>query len=74
MERHSSCPGAPESPSVERAYTSSQAAYVLGVARRTVEDWRWRRRVGLRAVRIGGALRFRESEITRLLDHGMERF
>ena len=33
----------------------------------------WRARVGLRAVRIGRSLRFREADLLRLIDKGTER-
>ena len=33
----------------------------------------WRMRVGLRAVRIGRSLRFREDDCRRLIDKGTER-
>lgn len=46
---------------------------VLGVARQTPYDVRWRRRVGLRARRVGRKLRFLEEDVWQLLDRGAER-
>lgn len=56
-----------------RGLTKLQTATVLGLSPNTVADPRWRRRVGLRAVRVGRALRFMESDVLELVERGRER-
>ena len=50
------------------------ASQILGVADATVGDARWRRKVGLRGFRVGGALRFRRRDVLALVQAGLERF
>lgn len=57
----------------DRGLDKYQVADRLGLSPRTVEDPRWRVRVGLRAVRVGRTLRFRESDLVRLLERSLER-
>jgi len=53
--------------------TPDEAAARLGIGRRTVLDRRWRARVGLPAVMLGGVLRFAEDDLYRLADRLRER-
>ncbi len=55
-----------------RVLTTAQAASLLAVSPKSLADARWRRRVGLRATRVGRSLRFLESELERLLARGLE--
>ncbi len=56
---------------MERLVLPDEVAAVLRIAPRTLYDRRWRRRVGLRAVKIGHVLRFSSSEIMRFVErHG----
>ena len=57
----------------DRALTKEEAAARLGQSPRSLADPRWRRRVGLRATRVGRSLRFLESDLVRLLNRGLER-
>ncbi len=57
-----------------RALSKERAAEILGQQPSTVGDPRWRRRVGLRATRIGRSLRFLERDIQDLLKRGRETF
>ena len=57
----------------DRALTKEEAATRLGQSPRSLADPRWRRRVGLRATKVGRSLRFRESDLERLLNRGLER-
>ncbi len=57
----------------DRALTKEEAATRLGQSPRSLADPRWRRRVGLRATRVGRNLRFLESDLERLLNRGLER-
>lgn len=59
--------------SSDRGLDKHQVAYRIGVSPRTVEDPRWRVRVGLRAIKVGRTLRFRESDVLRFLDRSVER-
>lgn len=45
-------------------------ALLLGLARRTPYDKRWRERVGLPAVKIGQRLRFRPEDVEQLRQEG----
>jgi len=58
--------------SPNRSFGAVAAAAVLGLAVSTVTDGRWRRRTGLRAFRVGRALRFRERDVLALLEAGLE--
>lgn len=49
----------------DRLLTPSEAARVLGIARATIYEWAAQRRI--ECVRIGRALRFRESAIQRMI-------
>ncbi len=51
----------------KRALTAKEAAAVLGLATATLYTPGWRQRHGLRAVKIGSALRFRERDLTNFL-------
>lgn len=55
-----------------RALTKDEAALILGVSPNSLADSRWRRRVSLRATRVGRSLRFLESDIQSLLLRGLE--
>jgi hypothetical protein len=57
---------------MEKALPKKEAAERLGVSPKSLADARLRRRVGLRAVRIGRSLRFLESELDRVLACGLE--
>jgi len=57
----------------ERAVDVNEAATILGSKPATMYSKPWRDRVGLKAIRIGRALRFRESDLYRLIDKGTER-
>lgn len=56
----------------DRALKKELAAEILGQAVSTLADPRWRRRVGLRATKVGRSLRFLESDIQSLLRRGLE--
>ncbi len=56
-----------------RAVSKLEAASILGVSPRSLQDVRWRRRVGLKATRVGRCLRFRENDLLKLLESGLER-
>jgi hypothetical protein len=58
----------------DRARNSKDAAQILGLSYRTVSDYRWRKRIGLRGVRIGGSLRFLEADLMKLLHSRPETF
>ena len=53
-------------------YDKYETARLLGGSPRSIEDARWRRRVGLRATRIGRSLRFLDFHIQQVLDRGLE--
>ncbi len=57
----------------DRALTKEEAATRLGQSPRSLADPRWRRRVGLRATKVGRNLRFLESDLVKLLNRGLER-
>lgn len=57
---------------LDRARTCKQAAEILGVSPRSVSDRRWRRRIGLRALRVGGSLRFLETDLMKVLHSRLE--
>jgi len=56
----------------DRGLTKDQAAMSLGASPNSLADPRWRRRVGLRATRVGRSLRFLESDVQSLLRRGRE--
>jgi hypothetical protein len=56
----------------DRALKKELAAEILSQAVSTLADPRWRRRVGLRATKVGRSLRFLESDIQSLLRRGLE--
>ena len=58
---------------VDRGLTKEAAAALLSQSPRSLADPRWRRRVGLRATRVG-RMRFLESEVMKLLRRGLEPF
>ncbi len=49
------------------------AALLLGIKKRTVTDRRWLVRVGLMPCKIGRLLRFRPSDVKRLVDRNLSR-
>jgi excisionase family DNA binding protein len=50
-----------------RLLTPDELAEFLNVSPRTIETWRYQRK-GPRAVRVGGLLRFRESDVEAWLE------
>ncbi len=56
-----------------RAVKVPEAATILGAQPATLYSRAWRARVGLKAIRIGRSLRFRETDLYRLIDKGAER-
>jgi predicted site-specific integrase-resolvase len=54
--------------------SANEAAARLGLARKTLLEGRWRRRVKLPCVKIGGRVRFLERDIVDLIERGRERF
>lgn len=56
----------------ERALKKAEVALLLGHSVNTIADPRWRRRVGLRATKVGRSLRFLESDIQSLLHRGLQ--
>ncbi len=57
----------------DRALHKVEAARLLGLSPKSLQDRRWRLRVGLKATRVGRCLRFRESDLLKLLARGLER-
>jgi hypothetical protein len=57
---------------IDQLFTKELTAQLLSVSPRSIADPRWRRRAGLRAVRVGGVLRFRRSDVVELLARGLE--
>ena len=55
-----------------RVLTPEALALLLHLAPSTVRDHRWRRKVGLRATHVGGALRFLLEDVEGLLRRGRE--
>lgn len=49
---------------------AGRVAQILGTTREVVYNVAWRERVGLPAVHIGRALRFRETDVIRLIERG----
>ncbi|WP_281775882.1 helix-turn-helix domain-containing protein, partial [Bifidobacterium ruminantium] len=52
---------------MERLYTPAQVSQMLGVSVKTLEKWRWERR-NLPYVKLGAAVRYRESDLERWID------
>ena len=50
-----------------------RAAAILDVRPQSLRDPRFRQRIGLKAVRVGRALRFRITDLERLAERGEER-
>jgi excisionase family DNA binding protein len=59
-------------PAMVRLLKADEAAGQLGTTREVVYSPRWRSRVGLRAVRIGRSLRFRQDDVLALVQRGTE--
>ncbi len=57
----------------DRGLDKYQVAYRLGVKDATVADRRWRQRVGLLGVKIGGVIRYMESDVMRLIEQGRKK-
>jgi hypothetical protein len=57
---------------MENLLNPRQTADALGVAPRTIYDAAWRASIGLRCVRVGRLLRFRPTEIERVIDERSE--
>ena len=57
----------------DRGLDKYQVAYRLGVKDTTVADRRWRQRVGLLGVKIGGVIRYMESDVMRLIEQGRKK-
>ena len=53
-------------------FTPERLALLLRLAPNTIRDERWRRRVGLRACRVGGALRFLRQDVEAVFRRGRE--
>lgn len=52
---------------MEKLLSLPETAALLRIAARTLYDRRWRAHWGLREIRVGRLLRFRESDIERFL-------
>jgi hypothetical protein len=52
-----------EANTIEALLTARQVAEALKISPRSVSDRRFRRRIGLQAVKVGGAVRFRASAV-----------
>ena len=50
--------------------TPAQVAEWLGVSIETVRDREYREKIGLRTLRIGGQLRFRQADVELLAEEG----
>lgn len=53
--------------------TPEEAADIFRLKPSSLRDPRFRQRLGLRAVRIGGSLRFRKEDVERIVKEGLER-
>lgn len=51
-------------------YTAEQATHILSVDKTTL--WRWSKRNYLKPIKVGGLLRYRKSDIDKILNHGKE--
>ena len=54
-------------------YTCEELAEHLKLDIRTVMDKRWRLRVGLESIRLGGRVLFRDSDVQKVLDRHRQR-
>ena len=54
--------------------TAIEAAEILACNKRTLYHRHFRQAVGLRAIRLGGAIRFREEDVRAVLETQRERF
>jgi predicted DNA-binding transcriptional regulator AlpA len=52
----------------EELWTGRKVAQVLGVSSQTVKNWRVNQRVQLPFVRVGGAVRYRPSDISAFVE------
>lgn len=52
---------------MDKLLSAPEAAAILRIASKTLYDRRWRAHWGLRGIRVGRLLRFRESDIERFL-------
>lgn len=52
---------------IERLITKREAANILGVSTRTIENYVYERKIPF--LRIGGLTKFRESDLERWLNH-----
>ena len=57
----------------DHALNKLEAGKILGQSPKTLADSRWRRRVGLKAIKIGRSLRFLHSDLRRLLSKAQEK-
>ncbi len=57
---------------MENTYTIKELSQILKFSTKSLKDPRWRRRIGLRATRIGRSIRFIERDIQDLLKRGRE--
>jgi hypothetical protein len=57
----------------ERLLRKERAAEVLDLEVSTLDDARWRQRVGLPIVKIGKSLRFRQSDLEALIERGVQK-
>ena len=51
----------------DRLITTAEAAHQLGVAEKSVRNWLWAGNWPLRPVRMGRAIRWRQSDIDRVI-------
>ena len=51
-------------------YTAGQTARILNVDKTTL--WRWNKRNYLKPIKVGGLLRYRKSDIDKILNYGKE--
>lgn len=49
-----------------------QAAQVLGIKPKTLDNWRSSKRVGLRYTRVGACIRYRVDELRKFIDGNTE--
>lgn len=59
---------------MDQAINKKRAAEILGVKSAAISDPRLRRRVISRATKVGGCLRFLDSELKKNLKGGKEKF
>jgi hypothetical protein len=57
----------------DKVFPKEAAADFISYAASTVGDKRWRERVGLHAIKVGGRLRFQEKDLLALLARSRER-